>query len=106
MNEQPEVPQQISPTPPPRIGFAIASLVLGLLALVLSLFVVGSVLGIVGLILGVAHLRRRAGSRAMARWGIGLSLVGIVAAAGFGAMYHRAYKKYSAMMQSAGSDLT
>ena len=67
-----------SPSPKPRAGLAIASLVLGILAFLSSFFVVGALFGLVGLILGLVHLARKQGRNGLAWTGIGLSSVSIV----------------------------
>jgi len=64
--------------PPPSLGLAIASLVLGILAVCLGLWLVGGLLGIIGAILGFVHLRRPGVPKAMAWWGVSLSLVGLL----------------------------
>lgn len=104
MDENPDTLKEVSPALAPRLGLAIASLVLGILALVLSLLIVGAVLGLVGLILGVVHIRGRRGSNAMAWWGVGLSIVGILSGIGLGVFYYHTYKKVVAAMESASSD--
>ena len=79
-----------TPSPPapllaqsaPRLGLAVASLVLGILAFVSSFFVVGALFGLIGVILGVAHLLRRQGRNGMAWIGLVLSTVGILVGAG------------------------
>lgn len=87
----------------PRLGLAIASLVLGILALVLSLFLIGAILGLVGLVLGVFHIRGRRGTNAMAWWGVGLSIIGIVSGLGFGLYYYHIYKQFTAVIESGSS---
>lgn len=77
----PSTPQ---PPPAPRLGLAVASLVLGILAFVSSIFVVGAVFGLIGVILGVAHLLRRQGRNGMAWTGLVLSTIGILVGAGMG----------------------
>src|SRR5208283_4324279 len=72
----------------PVSGLAITSLVLGILALALSFLVVGLVFGLAGCAFGWVHLARRKAPAGMARWGIGLSLLGIIASLGFGALYY------------------
>ena len=51
---------------PPRLGLAIASLVLGIMAFLFSLFVVGVLFGLVGLVLGIMHVTGKRGPTAMA----------------------------------------
>lgn len=85
-------------------GMAIASLILGILATVLSLFVVGAIFGLVGLVLGIIYLRRKPARRAMAGWGVGLSVFGLVASIGFCAFYYFSYQKYQGVMNGNRSD--
>lgn len=103
MNQNPEAFSGVPQAAAPRFGFAIASLVLGILALVLSLFLVGAILGVVGLIFGIVQLRGRAGGRGMAWFGVALSVLGILGAVGFGAFYHHAYQQFRAAMESTDS---
>jgi peroxiredoxin len=78
------------------VGIAVTSFVLGLVSLLLSFFVIGVIFGIVGLVFGIVHLGKRMPLfKAMAVWGIVLSLIGSVANIGFGVFYgikmHRMY---------------
>jgi peroxiredoxin len=68
----------------PRLGMAIASLVLGIVACVLSLIVVGALFGLIGLLLGLLHVFRKRGPNGMAWWGISLSIFGILASIAMG----------------------
>jgi peroxiredoxin len=80
MNQDPQPPPIAQPTPRPRTGLAVASLVLGLLAFLSGILIVGAAFGILGLILGVVHLfRRNAGRRGLAWLGVLLSVIGIAA---------------------------
>jgi len=81
MNTIPQTPPPIAqPTPRPRTGLAVASLVLGILAFLGGVLIVGAAFGIVGLILGVVHLLRgNAGQRGLAWLGVLLSVIGIAA---------------------------
>ncbi len=76
---------------PPRRArtpaLAVASLVLGLLGLVTSVILVGSVLAAVGFVLGVLHLRRSREARMMGWTGVWLSVLAMVATAGFLALF-------------------
>src|SRR5437773_2568417 len=85
-------PATTQPPPAPRLGLAIASLVLGILAFVSSIFVVGALFGLIGAILGVAHLLRRQGRNGMAWIGLGLSTVGILVGAGMGVVGLKIFK--------------
>jgi thiol-disulfide isomerase/thioredoxin len=70
---------------------AVASLVLGILALLLSPFLVGGLLGLVGITLAMVQMRLGRVRRALAVWGIALSLLGVAATAGAGAAYYHLY---------------
>lgn len=82
------VPPAPEPAAPPRPGLAVASLALGVLACILSLFVMGILFGLVGLFLGLVHVVQKRGPNGMAFWGIGLSIVSVIASIGFGAYYY------------------
>jgi len=69
------------------LGLAVASFVLGLLSLPLALLVAGAVTGLVGSILAIVHLGRKLPFRAMAVWGLILSVMGAAAGTGFGMLY-------------------
>lgn len=71
----------------PRMGMAVASLVLGALAVFMSFLLIGILLGLIGVVLGGIHLGSERQHRAMAGGGIFLSLVGIVMGVGFGVLY-------------------
>ena len=72
----------------PGIGLAVACLVLGIVSVPFSLFVIGGVYGLLGIILGVVHIRKKTNLlRPLVFWGLGLSLVGLLGSAGFGAYY-------------------
>jgi thiol-disulfide isomerase/thioredoxin len=62
----------------PGQGFAVAAFVLGVFALVWAMIAIGGLFGVAGLVLGLLHLRRSGANRALATWGITLSIVGIV----------------------------
>src|SRR6266404_2515986 len=81
------------PGSPPGMGFAIASLVLGVLALVLSLFVVGLLFGVAGLALGAVHVRGKRERNGMAWWGVGLSITGIIFSIGLGLFYFQMFNR-------------
>src|SRR5687768_10846343 len=108
MSEQPPVsPSQPSGYNPPRLGLAIASMVLGIVAVCLSLVVVGALLGVVGLALGIVHLRRKQQSNGMAWAGIALSACSLVFSALMGVIYYKAYQQFAGIMQgqAGGSDI-
>jgi hypothetical protein len=81
-------PQDAQSAFPPSTGLALASLLLGIAAVGLSFLVIGFLLGAVGLILGFVYLNRKRGPKGMAYWGIGLSVVGVLASIGFAALYY------------------
>jgi peroxiredoxin len=93
---------QFPATPPPRLGLAIGSLALGIVACFLSPLLIGSLFALVGLLLGVIHLRRRLGPPGMAQWGIGLSILGLVACLVFGTVFYSYFKQFQSMNASAG----
>jgi peroxiredoxin len=93
-------------TPKDRIstGLAIASFTLGIISIALSLFLVGGILAIIGLILGIIHLKEHTASRAMARWGVSLSVIALVASIGVGYMYYRAYNNIKNSIVGGGKE--
>ena len=90
-----------APSSSSSLGLAIASLMLGVLSLVLSFLVVSGILGLIGLALGVAHLVKKRRPAGMARWGVALSVLGLIASIGFAILYYSAYQKFTKLMQSA-----
>lgn len=80
------------------VGLAIASLVLGITSIAFSLFLIGGIFAIVGVVLGVIHLKKRTTFRAMAVWGISLSVIGLLASVGLGYAYYQGYKQVRAAM--------
>jgi hypothetical protein len=68
-----------APVAPRQTSLAIASLALGILACALSLFVIGILFGLVGLFLGLLHVLMKRGPNGMAFWGIGLSILSVLA---------------------------
>ena len=91
-------PTPISPSP---LGLAITSLTLGILSLVLSFLILGGILGLIGLALGLAHLVKKRRPAGMARWGVTLSVLGLIASIGSAILYYSAYQKFAKMMQSS-----
>ena len=81
------------PSESPRMGLPIACLVLGILAFVLSPLTLGAPLGLIGMILGAVHAGRSKRPGAMAWWGIGLCLAGILASGAAAVFYVRYFKK-------------
>ena len=81
------------------IGLAVASFVLGLISLPLSFLVIGAGTGLIGLILAIVHLSKRLPLKAMAVWGLVLSVVGGMAGTGFGVFYGISIHKTYSMMQ-------
>jgi hypothetical protein len=94
-------PQDVQSAFPPRTGMALASLALGIAAVGLSFLLVGFLLGLVGVALGFAYLSKKRGPTAMARWGIGLSVFGILASIGFAALFLHYYKLFKGGMAGA-----
>jgi thiol-disulfide isomerase/thioredoxin len=82
-------------TATPKLGLAIASLVLGIGACMLSLFVAGALFGLVGLVLGLIHIIQKRGPNGMAWWGFGLSIFGILASIAAGVFFY--YQVYAPM---------
>lgn len=82
---------EMNPTnqPPriPRVGLAMASLILGILAVCLSFLLVGLLLGMVGVLLGGIHLAGERHYRGMAVGGVALSVLGCLMGVGFGVLY-------------------
>jgi len=89
----------------PRMGLAIASLVLSLLACILSFLVIGGLLGLLGVGLGAMHLAKRQGPGTMAKFGVGLSIVGILMSVGFAVLYVGAYQRVKTIMSAGGGGL-
>jgi peroxiredoxin len=85
----------------PRLGMAIASLALGIAACIFSLFVVGALFGLVGLLLGLLHVFQKRGPNSMAWWGIGLSIVSVLASIAMGVVY---YHLITASMKNLASE--
>jgi peroxiredoxin len=81
------------------IGLAVASLVLGLVSLPLSVIVIGAAAGLAGLIVAVIHLCRGLPFRAMAVWGLVLSIAGTVLGAGFILYYMVQMRGFYSMME-------
>jgi peroxiredoxin len=92
----------------PGFGIAVACFVLGIVSIPLSLFLIGGICGLLGLILGAVHLRKKSNLlRPLALWGLGLSLVGLLGSAGFGAYYFMQLKQVRetmAIMESQDYD--
>jgi peroxiredoxin len=98
-------PTETTPAPNPSGALALTSLIFGILAVALSFLVLGLLLGLIGLIFAWVHLSRKAGHKGMARWGLGLSIFGVIASIGFAALYYAFYQKISTAMQAgAGAD--
>jgi peroxiredoxin len=84
----------------PTLGLAVASLVLGILSIVLSFLLIGILLGIIGFLLGLAHLLRKPPQRAMAWWGLSLSIVGILVGCYLGYAYYKFFRQVREAMES------
>jgi hypothetical protein len=72
----------------------LASLALGIAAVGLSFLVLGFLVGLVGVALGYAYLGKKHGPTGMARWGVGLSVLGILASVGFAVLYFHYYSMF------------
>lgn len=86
----------------PKIGMAVASLILGCLSIGYGLFIIGVLFAVPGLILGVLHLRMRADFRAMAVWGVALSVIGLLLSGWVGYSFYRAFNAASGGGSSFG----
>ena len=95
-------PQNAQSAFPPSTGLALASLLLGIAAVGLSFLLIGFLAGAVGVALGIAYLRKKRGPTALARWGVGLSGLGILASIGFAALYFHYYAFFKNNMAGAG----
>lgn len=74
-----------------RISLAVATLVLGVVSVAVSIVVTGFLFGLVGAILGIVCLAGSYHGKAMAGWGLGLSLTGMMASCMFGLIYYAGY---------------
>jgi peroxiredoxin len=85
------------------IGLAVASLVLGIISVPLSPFLIGGICGLIGSMLAIVHLRRKTNIlRPLAWWGLTISVIGLLAAVGFGAYYYiqiKQFQKTTAVME-------
>jgi len=89
MNLNPEEVQAAPPPPShPNMNWAIASLVLGILACILSVFIVGLFLGLIGGTFGVIHVCKKRGPNGVAGWGIGLSILSIFMSVALAIVYY------------------
>ncbi len=79
--------EAVPPLPTARLGLAITSLVLGILSVFLSFILLGGLLGAVGIVLSAIHLGGERHFRAMAGWGLGLSITGVLLTAVFTVVY-------------------
>ena len=86
-------------------GFAIGSLVLGVVGVVLSPILLGGLLAIVGITLATVHLRRRRPREKLARWGRNLSefALGLAVACGF--LYFMLYMEHEDSKYDQGVSL-
>jgi hypothetical protein len=101
MEPPPQDARSAFPTP---TGLALASLVLGIAALGLSFVLLGILIGAVGAALGIAYLMKKRGPTAMARCGVILSILGMIASIGFAALYyHYFYAFFRQQLAGAGS---
>lgn len=86
----------------PSKGLAIAALILGIFSIVLSPVLLGAVLGLIGLVLGAMHLSKSGVPKAMAGWGLALSLAGILASGLFGYAWYRGYNYVKDQIEAGG----
>lgn len=84
-----DAPEPATPPPRPRIGLAVACLVLGLLAVLSSVVLVGALLALLALVLGGLHIVRRQGSNKLAWAGIAAAVIGLLLSGGFGLLYFK-----------------
>lgn len=94
--DTPLTPETPAPTPQPRTGLAIASLVLGILAVFSSILVVGAVVGLVAIVMGAIHISKRHGPNGMAWAGVALSVLSLILSLGLAIVY---VKGFSAVRQ-------
>jgi peroxiredoxin len=87
----------------PHLGFAVAALVVGILSVLLSFLLVGGLLGLAGIVLAIAHFRQTMQPRGMAISGLVLSILGIVATAGFGALYYTVFDSLQRSLVDRGA---
>jgi hypothetical protein len=99
-------PQDAQSAFPPPTGLALASLALGIAAVGLSFLLIGFLLGAVGIALGFAYLGKKRGPKSMARWGVSLSVLGILASVGFAVLYVYAFRQIRSSMAGAGVSMT
>ena len=74
-----------------RISLAVAVLVLGIVSVAMSIVVTGFIFGLVGVILGIVSLGGKYDGKAMAGWGLGLSVTGMLTSCLFGLIYVSGY---------------
>jgi hypothetical protein len=103
MDRPPQDPQ--SAFPPPT-GLALASLALGIAAVGMSFLLIGFLFGVVGFILGYLYLGKKRGPKGMARWGLGLSVLGIFASVGFAVFYYYLFDQMKGSMAGGGASTT
>jgi len=99
-------PQDAQSAFPPSTGLALASLLLGIAAVGLSFLLIGFLLGAVGFILGYAYLNKKRGPKGMAFWGIGLSVLGILASIGFAVLYYYFVHKMKGAIAAGGFNMS
>ncbi len=86
-------------------GLAVASLVLGILGIMLSIFLIGGLLALVGIILGGIDLGRRNTKKAVAGWGLGLSVAGVLITILVGFVYFQLCNKAQGFMTDFASNM-
>ena len=108
MNENAPAGEKLTPVRPDgwagaaSIGLAVASLVLGIVSIAWSVFLIGFILGVVGIFLGGAHLSRSSILKKTARWGIILSIGGVLLSGYLGYRYYDFYLKIREAMGPRG----
>ena len=83
-----------------NINLAVATLILGVVSVAMSIALTGVVFGLLGVILGIACLAGENNGKTMAGWGLGLSVLGILAGCFFGLIYLSAYAQQNADIAS------
>ena len=71
-----------------NISLSVAALVLGIVSVAAAIIVTGAVFGLIGAILGTVALAGKSSGKQMAGWGLGLSIMGILASCFFALAYY------------------
>ena len=88
------------------MNWAIASLVLGILACISSVLLAGLFLGLIGGTCGVIHVCKKRGPNRMAGWGIGLSILSILMSVALAIVYYHFFTHVMHNVPSNTSALT